>query len=110
MLSLAGNLYARIWLGFGVRDSTSGFRAYRTSALRSEELGSLRSEGYSFQIEMTRRMFRAGRTIVEVPITFVERARGKSKMSRRIVVEAMVGVTRWGLSDRLRRDRTRAAR
>jgi dolichol-phosphate mannosyltransferase len=103
ILSLGGNLYARMWLGFPVRDSTSGFRAYRTSVLRREDLGSLRSEGYSFQIEMTRRIHRAGGTIVEVPITFIERARGRSKMSRRIVIEAMVGVTRWGLRDRLRR-------
>lgn len=103
MLSLAGNLYARMWLGFPVRDSTSGFRAYTTSALRKEKLGSLRSEGYSFQIEMTRRIYRAGGTIVEVPITFVERARGRSKMSRRIVLEAMFGVTRWGILDRFGR-------
>lgn len=103
MLSLAGNLYARMWLGFGVRDSTSGFRAYKTAALAREDLRSLRSEGYSFQIEMTRRIFRAQGTIVEVPITFVERARGKSKMSRRIVIEAMLGVTRWGIGDRIGR-------
>ena len=100
MLSLAGNLYARLWLGFGVRDSTSGFRAYTTAALAREDLATLRSEGYSFQIEMTRRVFRAKGRIVEVPITFVERARGKSKMSRRIVIEAMLGVTRWGIRDR----------
>ena len=100
MLSLAGNLYARMWLGFGVRDSTSGFRAYTTAALAREDLATLRSEGYSFQIEMTRRVFRAKGKIVEVPITFVERARGKSKMSRRIVIEAMLGVTRWGIRDR----------
>ncbi len=102
-LSLAGNLYARMWLGYGVRDSTSGFRAYKTSALQREELSGLRSEGYSFQIEMTRRVYLAGGEIVEVPITFVERAKGKSKMSRRIVVEAMLRVTLWGLQDRFRR-------
>lgn len=101
ILSLGGNLYARLWLGFPVRDSTSGFRAYKTEALRNQDLGSLRSEGYSFQIEMTRRIYRAGGPIVEVPITFVERARGRSKMSRRIVAEAMLGVTAWGLRDRL---------
>ena len=102
VLSRGGNIYARMWLGFPVRDSTSGFRAYTAAALRQEDLGSLRSEGYSFQIEMTRRVYRAGGRIVEVPITFVERARGKSKMSRRIVIEAMLRVTRWGLRDRLR--------
>lgn len=105
ILSLAGNLYARMWLGFGVKDSTSGFRAYTAAALSKQDLSSVRSEGYSFQIEMTRRIYRSGGTIVEVPITFVERASGKSKMSRRIVFEAMLGVTRWGLRDRLGRSR-----
>jgi dolichol-phosphate mannosyltransferase len=105
ILSLGGNLYARMWLGFPVRDSTSGFRAYRTAALAAGDLGALRSEGYSFQIEMTRRIHRSGGRIAEVPITFVERERGKSKMSRRIVIEAMVGVTRWGLRDRFTRRR-----
>ncbi len=100
MLSLAGNLYARMWLGFEVKDSTSGFRAYRSETLAQHDLGSLRSEGYSFQIEMTRRVHRAGGRVVEVPITFVERAQGRSKMSRRIVAEAMTRVTRWGLADR----------
>lgn len=101
ILSLGGNLYARLWLGFPVRDSTSGFRAYKTAALRNQDLGSLRSEGYAFQIEMTRRIYRAGGSIVEVPITFVERVRGRSKMSRRIVLEAMLGVTAWGFRDRV---------
>lgn len=100
-LSLAGNLYARMWLGFGVLDSTSGFRAYRVEALRRQDLGQLRSEGYAFQIEMTRRMHRSGATIRELPITFVERVQGKSKMSRRIVLEAIVKVTRWGIRDRI---------
>lgn len=103
MLSLGGNLYARAWLGFPVRDSTSGFRAYKTAALADGDLGALRSEGYSFQIEMTRRIHRSGGRIAEVPITFVERARGKSKMSRRIVLEAMLRVTRWGIEDRFGR-------
>ncbi len=102
-LSLAGNLYARMWLGFDVRDSTSGFRAYRVNALRDQDLSSLRSEGYAFQIEMTRRLHRAAAAIVEIPITFVERVRGRSKMSRRIVVEAILKVTRWGIRDRFTR-------
>lgn len=100
-LSSAGNLYARMWLGFSVKDSTSGFRAYRVDALRNQDLSELRSEGYAFQIEMTRRLHRSGATIREVPITFVERVQGKSKMSRRIVIEAVVKVTRWGICDRL---------
>jgi dolichol-phosphate mannosyltransferase len=103
LLSRGGNLYARAWLGFAVRDSTSGFRAYRTTALTEQDLTSVRSEGYAFQIEMTRRLHRARRHIVEVPITFVERRVGRSKMNRTIVVEAIVRVTVWGVSDRLLR-------
>ena len=100
-LSAGGNRYARLWLGYPVMDSTAGFRAYRAEVLAREDLSTVRSEGYGFQIEMTRRVWRAGGTIAEVPITFVERVSGKSKMSRRIVVEALAQVTRWGLSDRL---------
>ena len=102
-LSAVANLYARLWLGYRVRDSTSGFRAYRRDALLSQELSSIRSEGYAFQIEMTRRVSRAGGRIVEIPITFVERASGRSKLNRGVVLEAMVFVTAWGLKDRLRR-------
>jgi dolichol-phosphate mannosyltransferase len=103
VLSRAGNIYARAWLGYDVRDSTSGFRAYRTSALENMDLNTLRSEGYSFQIEMTRRIHRARGSIAEIPITFIEREQGRSKMSRRIVFEAMMRVTAWGLRDRLGR-------
>jgi dolichol-phosphate mannosyltransferase len=102
-LSLFGNLYARFWLGFGIKDSTSGFRAYKTAVLATQDLASVHSEGYAFQIEMTRRIFRAGGSIEEIPITFVERVAGRSKMSRRIVLEALVSVPRWGIRDRLRR-------
>jgi dolichol-phosphate mannosyltransferase len=103
ILSQAGNLYARVWLGFRVRDSTSGFRAYRVAALIEQDLSGVHSEGYAFQIEMTRRLHRVGMRIVEVPITFVEREKGSSKMSRRIVFEALGRVTGWGLRDRLLR-------
>jgi dolichol-phosphate mannosyltransferase len=99
-LSAAGNLYARMWLGYDVRDSTSGFRAYRREVLEQASLSELHSEGYSFQIELTRRVARAGGKIVEIPITFVERVQGKSKMSKRIVIEAMGRVTQWGFHDR----------
>lgn len=102
-LSAGGNLYARTWMGWQVRDATAGFRAYRTDFLKGLDLESVGSEGYGFQIEMTRRVFRAGGRIVEIPITFVERVAGASKMSRRIVLEALWDVTRWGLRDRLRR-------
>jgi len=103
-LSQLGNLYARLWLRFGVRDSTSGFRAYRTAVLAGLDLGSVTSEGYAFQIEMTHRVRVAGGEIREVPIVFVERETGASKMSRRIVLEALLKVPRWGLGAR----RTRA--
>ena len=110
-LSAGGNIYARAWLGYQVKDSTSGFRAYRIEGLREQDLSSVRSEGYAFQIEMTRRLNLARRRIVEVPITFVERAQGKSKMSRRIVLEALARVARWGIQDRFgaRRQRARKA-
>jgi dolichol-phosphate mannosyltransferase len=104
-LSAAGNIYARGLLGFPIRDSTSGFRAYRTDVLTEEYLGDVSSHGYAFQIEMTRRIFRSGGRIEEVPITFVERATGQSKMSRRIVAEAIWSVTRWGIADRARSKR-----
>jgi dolichol-phosphate mannosyltransferase len=97
MLSGAGNLYARMWLRFGVRDSTSGFRAYRTESLRKIDLAAVHSEGYSFQIEMAWRVHRSGGTIEEVPITFIERVAGHSKMSRRIVFEALTSVAKWGI-------------
>lgn len=106
-LSRFGNLYARALLGYDVRDSTAGFRAYRSSWLAGEDLSTVASHGYAFQIEMTRRVHASGGRISEIPITFVERVSGKSKMSRRIVAEALVEVTVWGLKDRLRRHRNR---
>ena len=104
-LSIAGNVYARAWLGYPVTDSTAGFRAFRAEALATQDLASVRTEGYGFQIEMTRRIWHAGGRIEEVPIVFTERAAGKSKMSRRIVIEALAHVTRWGIADRLGRRR-----
>jgi dolichol-phosphate mannosyltransferase len=100
-LSRAGNVYARAWLGFPIKDSTSGFRAYRTDFLKQQDLGSVVSHGYGFQIEMARRIYRAGGRIVEVPITFTDRTLGRSKMSKRIALEAIASVTVWGLRDRL---------
>ena len=102
-LSRAGNSYARLCLGFHIRDATSGFRAYRADALRSIELGSIRSEGYAFQVEMVRRLWRQRLRVKEIPIAFIDRQSGKSKMSRRIVFEALALVTIWGLRDRLGR-------
>lgn len=102
-LSAGGNLYARAWLDLGVRDATSGFRAFRSEALRAQDLGDVSSEGYAFQIEMTRRIRRAGGRIKEIPIAFTDRTLGRSKMSRRIALEALVAVTRWGFADRFGR-------
>jgi dolichol-phosphate mannosyltransferase len=101
-LSKGGNTYARFCLGFPVRDATSGFRAYRREALRAIILEPIRSDGYGFQIELVYRAWKAGRSIGEVPITFSERAHGQSKISRRIVYEALWLVTLWGLRARLR--------
>lgn len=102
-LSRGGNFYTRLMLGLPVRDATAGFRAYRAGWLARQDLASVASEGYAFQIEMTRRVHRDGGRIVEVPITFTERVAGRSKMSMRIVVEALRRVTRWGLADRFGR-------
>jgi dolichol-phosphate mannosyltransferase len=100
LLSRAGNLYARALLGFRVKDSTSGFRAFRAEVLRHLDLDSLRSEGYGFQIETAWRVHRRSGRIVEVPITFMERTHGSSKMSKKIVIEALLSVTRWGIAAR----------
>ena len=101
-LSRNGNRYADFWLRFGVKDATSGFRAFRSSILKGIDLDAVASQGYGFQIEMVRRVFLDGGRITEIPITFVERAAGSSKMSRRIVGEALYGVTKWGIKDRFR--------
>jgi dolichol-phosphate mannosyltransferase len=97
LLSRGGNVYASGLLGLGVADSTSGFRAYAASVLRRIDLDHIRADGYGFQIEMTYQAKRAGATIVEVPIRFVDRVDGQSKMSTVIVVEAFALVTWWGL-------------
>jgi dolichol-phosphate mannosyltransferase len=102
-LSRWGCVYASRVLQLGMRDATAGYRAYRASALRAMHFETTRANGYTFQIEMTYRLVRAGGRIVEVPITFTDRERGTSKMSGRIVVEAMALVTLWGLRDRLSR-------
>jgi hypothetical protein len=84
-------------LGLGVHDSTAGFRAYAATVLRRLDLDLIRAEGYGFQIEMTYRAKQAGAAITEVPIRFVDRVAGESKMSSAIVVEALGLVTWWGL-------------
>ena len=97
MLSRSANLYVRMMLGMGVKDSTAGFRLYSSSILSKIDLTAIQSEGYSFQIEMTRAIHKLGGSIVEVPITFMERQEGVSKMSKKIVKEAMWLVTIWGI-------------
>ena len=102
LLSRAANLYVRAMLGMGVKDSTAGFRIYSSSILKKLNLEVIKSEGYSFQIEMTRAVHKLGGKIIEVPITFRERENGVSKMSKKIVREAMLLVTIWGLKRFLR--------
>ena len=102
-LSRWGNRYAALLLGLDVRDSTSGFRAYKADVLRRIELDKVRADGYGFQIEMAYRVARLGGTVAERPIEFRDRERGNSKMSSRIIVEALTLVTWWGIRDRLTR-------
>ena len=101
-LSRYGNRYAATVLGLHVTDSTSGFRAYRAEAVSGIDLESVQADGYGFQIEMAYRVAAGGGRIAEMPIEFLDRRRGTSKMSGRIIVEALVLVMWWGVRDRLR--------
>lgn len=89
LISAGGSLYARTILGLGVRDLTSGFKCFRAEVLRAIDLEAVHSNGYSFQIEMTYRALRLGYKVEEVPILFVDRRVGQSKMSRKIFIEAL---------------------
>jgi dolichol-phosphate mannosyltransferase len=100
LLSQGGSLYTRMALGIPTRDATGGYRAYRASALASLDLATVESNGYCFQIDLLWRALQRGLVVREVPITFVEREAGTSKMSNRIVREALLNVTRWGASHR----------
>lgn len=100
ILSWGANLYSRLALGAKVKDITAGFRAYRREVLEKIKLGNVASQGYCFQIDLAWRTIEAGFTVVEVPITFTERAIGHSKMSGDIVREALIRVTKWGLRRR----------
>ena len=106
VLSRCANLYTQVLLGFGVKDGTAGFRAYSADLLRRLPLDEVASQGYGFQVDMTWRSYLAGARIVEVPIVFVERTAGVSKMSGGIIGEAMVSVARWGLKHRARQVKT----
>jgi len=100
LISRVGSLYSRTMLGLGLKDITAGFRAFKRETLEALDLNAVESVGYGFQVDMTFRVAQLGKKIVEVPITFVERELGVSKMSGNIVLEAMWNVTRWGLSAR----------
>ena len=105
-LSRGGNAYTRLLLGVSLKDATGGYRAIRADALRGIDLDDVASQGYCFQVDLAWRAVRAGLRVVEVPITFVEREEGTSKMSGAIVREALWRVTQWGIQHRLGRVRS----
>jgi dolichol-phosphate mannosyltransferase len=109
-LSRGANIYNRVMLGVRVKDATGGFRVYRAATLRKIDLSGIQSAGYCFQIDMTLRVLQAGMTITEVPITFIERERGSSKMSKTVILEAVIRVARWGIGARLHGHSAAAAR
>jgi len=100
-LSVGGNLYVRFLLGMPISDATGGFRAYRASTLRALDLQKVASQGYCFQVDLAWRATRTGLRVVEVPIAFVERTLGDSKMSQDIVKESLRSITTWGARYRL---------
>jgi len=100
LLSRGGSLWTRLMLGVPLRDATGGFNAFRAATLRGIGLHNIASAGYCFQVDLGWRALKAGFTVVEVPITFVEREYGDSKMSQKIVVEALVRTTLWGVAHR----------
>ena len=102
VLSRGGSLYTRLALGIRTRDATGGFRAFRAQTLRDLDLDSVQSNGYCFQVDLLWRTLQRGKVVREVPITFVEREAGTSKMSNRIVVEALTKVGQWGVQERWR--------
>jgi dolichol-phosphate mannosyltransferase len=108
LLSRGGNTYARVALGVPIRDITGGYRAFRRETLLGLDLEIVQSQGYCFQVDLAWRAVRGGFRVVEVPITFVEREIGTSKMSGGVVREALWRVTEWGFSSRL--DALRARR
>ena len=99
-LSRGGNTFTRVALGVPLRDATGGFRVFRRTTLEGLDLVTVASQGYCFQVDLARRAIGAGFCVVEVPITFVERERGQSKMDRAIVGEALWRVSAWGVQRR----------
>jgi dolichol-phosphate mannosyltransferase len=102
LLSRGGNLYARLALGFDLRDATGGYRAYKRVVLENINYGDVASQGYCFQVDLAWRVLQAGYRVIEVPITFAERERGESKMSGAIVREAFLRIGSWGVRQRRR--------
>ena len=108
LISKGGSRYTRLMLGVPIHDATGGYRAFRADTLRRLDLHEVASQGYCFQIDLAWRALQRGMRVTEVPITFVERTSGTSKMSRKIVVEALWRVTAWGVDDKVTRVRRRA--
>ncbi|MGZ4494513.1 MAG: polyprenol monophosphomannose synthase [Nocardioides sp.] len=104
-LSVGGNIYTRLLLGIPLRDVTAGYRLFRRSTLETIDLASVESAGYVFQTDLAWRTLQAGLRITEVPIEFVERVRGESKMDRHVATESLRRITRWGLRERRRQAR-----
>jgi hypothetical protein len=102
LLSRGAAMYCRLWLKSRIQDITAGFRGYRASTLRGFDLSNIGAAGYCFQIEMAWMYERKGLPVVEVPITFVERVHGASKMSSNIILEAIWRVAAWGIGYRAR--------
>ena len=102
LLSKVGTRYAKIVLGLKLNDLTGGFRIYSVELLKSLRISEMGATGYCFQIEMAMAADLAGANVAEVPITFVERRNGVSKMTKTIVIESLIQTTRWGLQRRLR--------
>jgi dolichol-phosphate mannosyltransferase len=110
LLSRGGNFYTRHLLGIPIRDATAGYRLFRRTTLERIGLEKVESAGYVFQADLAFRTVRAGLRVVEVPIEFIERERGASKMSRQVATESLWRITRWGLGERARQVRTVVAR
>lgn len=110
VLSRGGNIYTRAMLGVPIHDATGGYRAFRADTLRNLDLHTVASQGYCFQVDLAWRTVQRGMTVKEVPITFVERSVGDSKMSRAIVAEALWRVTQWGVAERAKGIRQALAR
>ena len=108
LISRGGTAYTRLLLGVPIHDATGGYRAFRADTLRRLDLHEVASQGYCFQIDLAWRAVQRGMRVREVPITFVERTSGQSKMSRKIVAEALWRVTVWGVDDKVTRVRRRA--